>query len=190
MNSAKGEFNEDLKQALGEDVIHLENSWRVQLSQSPVLTPADMAQPTPRSSNSSLPHSVGSSDVSSPLLLLAGILLILLPITGLSTFFLLYRRRQQRNARVQQAQQSVSTAFTPYGYRPYQPYSHSIPQQQIQPSNPFASYGSGTVPPPFYNNAPQSYTNPAQYMQQQFPDASTQQRQDYTNQQPKQAPQE
>ncbi len=190
MNGATTEFNEDLKQALGEDQIHLENSWRVQLNQPSVLTPADMAQSTPQASNAPLPHPVGGSDAVTPLLLFAGILLILLPITGLSGFFVLQRRRQRRDLLAQQAQQVIAPTFPPYGYRqPYQQYPQL--QQQTHPIMPFESYGSGTMLPNPYSNTTQPYTDPEHYTQQQSPSQSMQQRQEYPSQQPpKQAPQE
>ncbi len=181
MNGTTNEFNDDLKQALGEDQIHLENQWRVQLNQSAVLTPANMVQPTPQSSNSPLLHPVVGGDAFTPLLLLAGFLLILLPITGLSAFFVLHRRRQRKDLLAQHAQQMMTTKFPPYGYNPYQPYQQPYVQQQIRPTMPFESYGDTT----------RAYTDPARYTQQPFPPQSTQQRQDWTSQQPpKQAPQE
>lgn len=192
MNGTTTEFNEDLKLALGEDQIHLENAWRVQLNQPSVLTPADMAQSTPQASNAPLPHLVGSTDATTPLLIFAGFLLILLPITGLSGFFVLQRRRQRKDLLAQQAQQVVATTFPPYGYRPYQPYQqYAQPQQQMRPSMPFESYGSGMTPPNPYGNTAQSYTDPTHYTQQQFPPQSPQQGQEFMSQQPpKQAPQE
>ena len=192
MNGATGEFNEDLKLALGEDQIHLENQWRVQLNQSSVLTPTDMAQSTPQTSNAPLPRNVGGSDATTPLLLFVGFLLILLPITGLSGFFVLRRRRQRRDLLVQQAQHVMPTAFPPYGYGHYQPYQqYGQPQQQARPTMPFESYGSGVMPPHVYSNPTQPYTDPMRYTQQQFPPQPTQPRQEYPSQQlPKQAPQE
>ncbi len=179
MNGATTEFNEDLKQALGEDQIHLENQWRVQLNQSSVLTPADSAQSTPQASNDPLSHPIGSGDTTTPLLLFAGILLILLPITGLSGFFVLQRRRQRQGLLAQQAQQVITTTFPPYRYTPYQQYAP--PQQQTYPTMPFESY----------NAIAQPYTDPTHYTQQQFPPQSMQQRQEYPSQPPpKQAPQE
>jgi hypothetical protein len=193
MNGTTTEFNEDLKQALGEDQIHLENQWRVQLNQSSVLTPADMAQSTPQTANDPLPHPLGSGDTTTPLLLFVGFLLVLLPITGLSGFFVLQRRRQRKDLLAQQAQQIITTTFPPYGYGPYQPYQHygAPPQQQARPTMPFESYGSGMMPPSSYNAATQSYMDPSRFIQQQFPPQSPQPRQDYPSQQPpKQAPQE
>ncbi len=187
MNGTTSEFNADMKQALGEDVIHLENQWRVQLHQPSVLTPADFAQSTPQASNSTLPPSVANSDVYAPLLILAGVLLILLPIAGLSSFFVYQRRKRQHALLVQQAQQVLATRFSPNGYS--QPQQHYFRQQSAMP---FESYGNMTVPPvPYTSDSTQQYTDPMRYTQQpQFPQSPLS-GQEYTSQKPhKQAPQE
>ncbi|GAC1427562.1 MAG: hypothetical protein NVS4B1_01580 [Ktedonobacteraceae bacterium] len=179
MNEATSEFDSDMQQALGEDQIHLENQWRIQLNQSAVLTPIDIARPTPQLSHGPLPHPVVGSDVSTPLLLFAGLLLIFLPIAGLSGFFVLQRRRRQKDMLAQQASQVLATTFSPYGYKPYQQYAQC--QHHVHPTLPFESYGSRT----------QSSIDPTRHTQHQFHPQSTQQRQEYTSQHPpKQAPQE
>ncbi|GAC1355659.1 MAG: hypothetical protein NVSMB38_36240 [Ktedonobacteraceae bacterium] len=190
MNGTTSEFNEDLKQALGEDQIHLENQWRVQLNQSSVLTPADLTQTTPQPSHSAPPQSVPTSDVYAPLLIFAGLLLIILPIAGLSGVLVYQRRRRQQDLIVQQAQQIIHTTLPTYGPRPYQPYQQ-YPQQQ-QPAMPFESYGDMTMPPVPYIDPTRSYIDPTCYttQQEQFPQPPIA-GQEYTNQKPpKQFPQE
>ncbi len=179
MDSTTTEFNADLKQALGVDQIHLENSWRVQLGQSSVLTSADTLQSTPQASNSSLPHPIGGDDASSPILLFAGLLLVLLPIVGLSSFFVLRRRRQHKDFQALQAQHVLATTFSSYGYGPYQPYG----PQQPPIIMPFESYGDGETT--------QSYIDSVHYTQPPYPSQSMQPHQTNTSQQPPtQAPQE
>ncbi|GAC1647045.1 MAG: hypothetical protein NVS4B12_14510 [Ktedonobacteraceae bacterium] len=191
MNSTTSEFNDDLKQALGEDQLHLENQWRIQLDQPSVLTPADMAQ-TPQPSHSVLPQPISTSDAYTPLLIFAGLLLIILPIAGLSGFFIYQKRRLQKDYSAQQAQHILSTTFSANGYQPYQQYHpYSQPQPPTHPAMPFESYGNTTIPPVSSANQIQFYTDPTHYSQQQQVPQQPTPAQEYTSQKPpKQAPQE
>lgn len=195
MNGKQNEFNNDLKQALGEDQIHLENQWRVQLNQSSVLTAADMPQSTPQSSGNTLTNPV-TSDTITPLLVLLGLLLIILPLVGVSGAFVYQRRKRQREIALQEAQRILSSTFPPYVSRslyqqPYQQYPQPTQQsQQQRPTMPFESYGDMTIAPIPYNDSPLPYTDPRHYQahQEHTPQPPGQ---EYMSQPPpKQAPQD
>ncbi len=194
MNGKTGEFNDDMKQALSEDQVHLENQWRVQLNQPSVLTPADMAQATPLPASGTPSSPVTTSDIYTPLFIVAGLLLIFLPIAGLSGVLVYQRRRRHKDFQTQQAQHVLTPTLPAYGYRPYQPYrqpSQQYPQQLIRPTIPFESYGDMITPPVLYSDSTRLYTDPTQYMQQQQFQPPMQQGQEYINRPPpKQAPQE
>lgn len=189
MNSTTSEFNNDLKQALGEDQLHLENQWRLQLDQPSVLTPADIAQPTPQPAHSVFPQPTSTSDAYTPLLIFAGLLLIILPIAGLSSFFVYQKRRKQKDYLAQQAQYFLVTTYSSNGYQPNQPYPQQ--QQPAHPAMPFESYGNTTIPPVSSANQTQPYIDPIYYTQQQQFSQQPTPGQEYTSQKPpKQAPQE
>ncbi len=184
MQGTHGEFQQDVQQALGEDQVHLENQWRLQLNQPAVLTPADMAQATPQSaSGASSP--VNATDPNAPLLLFVGMLLILLPVGGFASVLVYQRRKQQRILIQQQAQNIMNATSVPYG-QPYQLYSNHY----RQPVPPFGS--QGTMPPQPYIDSTTDYANPTWYTSsQEQPPQSSMPGRGYTEFEPsKQAPQE
>src|SRR5258708_34201073 len=77
MNDAQAGLDDDLKQALGVDQLHLENQWRVSLGQPAVITP-DQVTPTPRPIASTPPQTM-PVDNTTPDLITLGSALILLP---------------------------------------------------------------------------------------------------------------
>lgn len=169
MNSTNGEFGVDIKQALGEDQVHLENQWRIQLNQSSVLTSADMVPVTPQSATPTFPQQ-SSTDFTTPLLLLAGVLLIILPIAGFWGVVAYQRRNRQKALTLQQAQTILNTTFRPYGAEGPQPYQQGQPYiQQQWPASPFAAYGDTAIPPMPYVDPTKAYTDPARYAGQQPP---------------------
>lgn len=185
MGGRQGEFNDDLKQALGEDQIHLENQWRLQLNQSSVLTPSDGTQTSPAQTTS--PPST-QPDYYTPLLAVVGLLLIILPLAGVSGLFAYQRRKRQRELALQEAERVMALTFPPYGFRPAQPYPSRQMQQPQRPALPFESYR--TLPPVSNVDATRPYTDPRYYhpRQEQFPQPPGQ---EYTSQPPpRQAPQE
>ena len=185
MGVRQGEFNDDLKQALGEDQIHLENQWRLQLHQSSVLTPSDVIQTPPPSGQTPQPV---KPDYLTPLLAVAGLLLIILPIAGVSGLFAYQRRKRQRELALQEAERIMSLTFPPYGIQPNQPYPPRQVQPPFRPITPFESYGNTMIPPMPDVDPTHPYTDLRHYQpqQEQSPPA-----QEYTSQPPpKQAPQE
>ncbi len=194
MGRPTGLFNEDLKQALGEDQIHLENQWHVQLNQPPVLTPADITQSKSQSSHGTIPGPIATHDMYTPLLVFVGLLLIILPVSGLSGLLVYQRRRRQRDLatpQAQQTQQIINTTPPPYTSVTTQSYGPWLPpysQQQQSPAQlpmPFESYGDMTIPPISHIDTTRAYTDPTQYtaQQEQFPQSSTP-GQEYTSQPP------
>ncbi len=184
MDSRQGEFNDDLKQALGEDQIHLENQWRLQLNQSSVLTPSDVVQTQPPSAQTPQPV---KPDYLTPLLAVAGLLLIVLPIAGISGLLAYQRRKRQRELALQEAERIMRLSFPPYGIQSNQPYLPRQVQPPFHPVVPFEPSRNMTMPPTSSADPTLPYTDISHYQaQQEQPPA-----QEYTSQQPpKQAPQE
>ncbi|GAC1385364.1 MAG: hypothetical protein NVS4B7_08770 [Ktedonobacteraceae bacterium] len=137
MNDADKDFGEDLTQSLGEDQLHLENSWRLYLHQPAILSAVET---TPTSSSEARTGPVPGLPVdnTAPLFITLGSLLILLPLVGIVGIVVYQRRRQQQALAVQAAQHMLSSnAF------PAQPNSTlryplpmnnaGLPQQPYQP---------------------------------------------------------
>jgi Peptidase MA superfamily len=106
MHDPQTNFAGDLTQALGEDQLHMENAWRLQLNQLPVLTPAQLAPIHPVDAHITLPVAA-PSDNTAPLLTTLGAALVVLPIAGVAAF-LLYRRRRQGSLAAQSAAQAMA----------------------------------------------------------------------------------
>ncbi len=152
MSGKTTEFNQDVQQALGEDELHLEDQWRVQLHQPSVLTPYQVPS-TQQPSHNTPPNVQIGTDSNAPLLILAGLLLILLPALGISGLLVYQRRSHQKKQLVQQAQQIMSSTFSPppSAHRYYPPYAPP-------PAYPNALYESYGQPIPYAD--PARYTPP------------------------------
>lgn len=107
MNNSQTDFSDDLTSALGEDQLHLENQWHLQLNQPPVLT-ADQVTPTPKPSVHNISPQTMPVDNTAPLLITLGGALILLPILALAALLLYLRCKSQRERAVQYAWQVAS----------------------------------------------------------------------------------
>jgi hypothetical protein len=184
MGGRQGEFNDDLKQALGEDQIHLENQWRLQLKQSSVLTPSDVTQPS--SSPIQTPQPL-RPDYLTPLLTVAGLLLIVLPIVGVSGLLAYQRRKRQRELALQEAERIIASTFSPYGTQLNQPYPPQQVQPPFHPLAPSEPNGNMTMPPMPKVDPTIPYTDIRHYQAQQE-SPSTQE--NMSQPPPKQAPQE
>jgi hypothetical protein len=114
MNNPKFNFAEDVQQALGVDVLHLENSWRVHLNQ-PLIQGINIGTPTPQPARKSLP-TPGLTDSNAPLLLSLGILLVVLPVCGLIALFSYQHRRRRRATILQSAPQARANGSAVEGY--------------------------------------------------------------------------
>jgi hypothetical protein len=97
MNSTQHNFTEDVQQALGVAVLHLENQWRISLRQ-PVIQGIDTGSLASQPAQKSIPRP-GLTDSNTPLLLSLGILLIVLPLSGIIALFI-YQRRNRIRARL------------------------------------------------------------------------------------------
>lgn len=139
MDNPHTDFEQDLVQALGEDQIHLENQWRLSLQQPPVLSPGQGSPTQQVQKPIQLPS---TTDSNTPLLLLLGILLIVVPLFGIGGIFA-YQRRNRVKARI--------------SYSPPQP---------VQRAN-SAAYPAMPPYPPMNYSA--SYTDPARYAPPSYP---------------------
>ena len=132
MNNVQTDFDQQLTQAIGLDALHLENQWRLQLNQSSVLT-ADQLTPTPKPITQPTPTPTNAIDSTTPILITAGTLLILLPILGIVAIFV-YQRRKRQQVLAGQGAQSYRTPNPMV-----QPISQSVPNgaynQHNQPNN-------------------------------------------------------
>jgi hypothetical protein len=97
MNNPQFDIAEDVQQALGVDVLHLENSWRVHLNQ-PAIQGIDAGTPTSQPARKSIP-TPSVTDSNAALLLSLGILLIIVPLCGIITLFA-YQHRSRRRATI------------------------------------------------------------------------------------------
>jgi hypothetical protein len=139
MNNPQSDFGSDVTQALGVDVPHLENQWRLHLNQPPTLTAAQI-QPTAQTVNKPV-TSPAMTDNSAPFLFLLGGLLILLPILGMGGLFVYQRRSRAKALAAQQMQYSSHTnlaarnaamgpVFTTNPGSPFPPPSYPAARQQ------------------------------------------------------------
>ena len=147
MNDPQTGLDDDLKQALGVDQLHLENQWRVSLSQPAVITP-DQITPTPRPIASTSPQTM-PVDNTAPVLITLGSALVLLPIVAIAALLMYQRRKRQSELAVQNAQQILATGY-------------SMPRQPGKPGTSLPPFppGSRYMPPqgqymPFYYGMPE-----------------------------------
>lgn len=139
MNNIQTDFDQQLTQSIGLDSLHLENQWRLHLNQSSVLT-ADQLTPTPQPITQPTPTPTTAIDRTTPILISAGILLILLPILGIMAIFV-YQRRKRLQVLAGQGAQSYR-APNPMSNGYYHP--HNLPTYanptHYMPSDQPASY--------------------------------------------------
>ncbi len=191
MNNVQTDFDQQLKQAIGLDSLHLENQWRLQLNQSSVLS-ADQLTPTPRPTTqpTPTPTPTTASDSTTPLLISAGMLLILLPIIGIVAIVVYQRRKRRQELAGQFGQvgqgyqapdptaqplyngayhpQNAPTYANPTHYMPsgqQESYSYLQAQQGRQPAN--RQQTSQTYMPFYYPGAEQAGAVPPQQQYQQ-----------------------
>lgn len=139
MDTYQLDFDEALTNALGMDEVHLENKWRLSLNQSSVL-PTTQTTPTPVTTPTT--QTASGSDILTPLLITAGVLLVVLPLIALLWIFF-YQRRKKR------APVADATALT--GYRNGMPTPVMGSRAAAWPQSP-----NHTTPVP--------YTHPTAYM--------------------------
>jgi hypothetical protein len=147
MNGPQTVLDDDLKQALGVDQLHLENQWRVSLGQSAVITP-DQVTPTPHPIASTPPQTM-PVDNTTPVLTTLGSVLVLLPIVAIVALLVYQRRKRQSELAVQNGQQIHAASYS----MSRQP---GKPETSLPPFPP----GSGYMPPqgqymPFYYGMPE-----------------------------------
>jgi hypothetical protein len=136
MNNQSTDFGRDLEIALGMDQDHLENQWHISLHQPPTL-PLDELTPTAQPTAQPHPVQVTIDDSSSPLLVFAGIVLILVPLFGIAFIFIYQRRNRQKALAIQTVQQPLAPNWQAQSpqYRP----AFSPSQQVFNPPGPQAS---------------------------------------------------
>ncbi|HLX40749.1 MAG TPA: peptidase MA family metallohydrolase, partial [Ktedonobacteraceae bacterium] len=106
MDTFQLDFDEALKNALGVNEVQLENQWRLSLNQSSVLS---TTQPTPTPVQAPTTQTASGTDILTPLLIIAGVLLVVLPLIALFLIFF-YQRRKKR------APVAVPGSIAPAGY--------------------------------------------------------------------------
>lgn len=192
MNDQHYSFDQDVVRALGVNEAQLENNWHGYLNlptlSLPVATPQAGAKPIAIS----VPV-----DTTAPLLLLVGVLLVLLPLGGI-TGLLLYQRHNRRRTLIP-AQHAAHTAFPQYGPAVYpgQPVPPVPPVSPISPVQPatFTYPQDYQYPSSYVGNAPYAPPVSTSYEQETERNAQTTQpfspNQEYLERRPaKQAPQE
>ena len=122
LNTPDGTFDYEMTNALGESPAQIENQWHISLHQPAILTPT---QPTPQLSHKTLIPVVTTTDASTPWLIGAGVLLILLALSGATGLFI-YQRRNTR------------LAFLSIQVQPSQPVQH-MPTQLARTSQSYVS---------------------------------------------------
>lgn len=104
MHDPQSDFADDLTHVLGVDQMHLEEQWRLQLGQPSILGANPLALTTNHGQSSSqLPS---TTDSLAPLLLSLSIVLIVLPLFGL-TGLLFYQRRSRQAVLVERQSQQM-----------------------------------------------------------------------------------
>ena len=111
MNNPNGDFSDYLTKAIGEDTLHLENQWRVSLHQSTVLTPAVQTTATTQPMTISPEQLPSTANTTEPLFVSIGILLILIPVSGMAFIVINERRKRQRVLVTQDAQHILDMAL-------------------------------------------------------------------------------
>jgi hypothetical protein len=132
MASRTHTFSDDLQQAIGLDLAHLENQWHLYLGQPPTLS---QSQQTQNQSDQTPTKSVAISNSTNPALITLGITLISISILTFSGLTI-YQRRRKQKLRLQQQQQGQQVPITPYppfpnqGIAWYPPINPTLPQSQ------------------------------------------------------------
>jgi hypothetical protein len=121
MDDPRNSFDEDLALSIGIDQDHLENNWRLSLKQPPTLEekpkiPTIQPIPTP------VPVKT-TSDNSTPLLLILGITLIIVPLFALGGVFAYQRQGQRKTPAFKQGKAGIHPSLPPY-YPPRASYPH------------------------------------------------------------------
>lgn len=154
MNTPSGAFEYQMTSAFGEDSSQIENQWLISLKQPPILPPT---QPTPQPSQKAPVPIVIANDATAPWLIGAGVLLILLSLSGVTGLFVYQRRRTQlatssiTASTTQSVQHSLARpAYTPQFYVPPTPDAF---EQYTQPTIPYidASDNSSRSTSPSYD---------------------------------------
>ena len=142
LGNPQTDFSGDLQQALGLDVLHLENQWLLHLKQ-PGIIPAAELTPTPQVATP-LKQSVTTSDTSFWLLIGLGVLLVLGSMCVL-VVLVLYSVRRNRTAAAQAAGQihTGNPASWPQGNQPVV-YPYPDPSSYMHNS----IYAQPSPPPP------------------------------------------
>ena len=153
MNNPQSDFEQDMTLAFGVDPAHLENQWHLYLNQPATLRPDQLTPATsPIQKTIALPT---TTDSNAPLLILVGLLLILLPIFGISGL-LAYQRRCQVPA-LPQVPPMVANPQPPFDvppsnqYLPYtsparytgQPMPYPMQMSHPAPSSPYPANVDG-----------------------------------------------
>jgi hypothetical protein len=167
MNNAQASFDDDLTQALGEDQLHLENSWRLQLNQPPVVA-AYQLTPAPTPVAHLLQPQSPPLDNTAPLLITLGGALIVLPILGVAALLLYQRGRRRREWSVQNARQVMAAGFAQPG-QPAQPRRQEpyLPFAFDPPENPYERPNTGEIPRIAQQPGPWQFEHPASYFRKQ-----------------------
>lgn len=147
MNDPSFDFGEDMIKALGVDIAHLENAWRLHLNQPGTLTPDEM---TPTAAPTTVPHlntSNGSDDRSWVLLVLGGVL-VAGSLFGLFALFIVTTRNRRRAQMANLSQASLaappidpalymrSSMYAGAAQQPLPPHAPPAPQQFPQETPP------------------------------------------------------
>jgi hypothetical protein len=155
------DFGQAMQAALGVDIPHLENQWRLHLNQSGTLTPDQMTptpQVTPRPTSTTHPVTTNGNDYSWPLIVL-GSVLVIGSLVGLLAIFVVGRRTRRAPAYQRQvnpawdSRQALSHSYgrplspTPPTYpSPTMPLSHVANEEHPMPW-PLESLDSPELPP-------------------------------------------
>ncbi len=123
MQSRQQTFDEDMHQALGLDVDHLEQQWHLSLHQPGTLSAEEL-----RAEQHASPGiQISLPDSFTLRLIVLGTLLIVLPLCGLNALFLFHRRLQRRTRLAEAAESLLTSAHSPYGIAGKQgPYGSTV----------------------------------------------------------------
>lgn len=149
MNNPATDLNQDLKQALGEDQLHLENQWRLHYHQPSVL-PAD--QVTPISQQPQLPRTLPGTTDSSTLPLTGIGFVLILGALGVMALLVVNLRRRNRILTASSVNRTAIPWYppSPSGQQPGYPPAR-YPQPGYPPIGyPQSGYPPTAYPPPWY----------------------------------------
>ena len=149
MNTSSGAFEYEMTSAFGKDSTQIENQWLISLNQPPILPPTQSTQPTAQPSHKVVVPLVTTTDATAPWLIGAGVLLILLSLSGVSGLFVYQRRRTRFGAQ----SLALSTTQT-IQHQPARP-AHTPPVYVPPTPDAFEQYTQPTIP---YVDAP-NYAN-------------------------------